>query len=350
MVTMQNKGDKYGVHRVLEPQGDLPQSALRLDNDFSEIYDNEILCDVITLNIDSASFTDIKDRAGNDPQKVAEIMTDIVDKYGKHKNPWTGSGGMFIGKVARIGDGLISRIDLQAGDRIASLVSLSLTPLRMDEILAVHMDKDQVDIRGQAVLFESGAWVRLPDDMPERLALAVLDVAGAPAQVDRLVGPGHTVAVIGASGKSGLLCCYQAKQKAGPDGRVIAVVRREEKRGDAENAPFIDDVIVGQADRAVDLLQKIELATDGKLCDIVINCVSRENCEMGAVMIAKDFGKVYFFSMATSFTKAALGAEGIGKDVEMIIGNGYCKGHAELTLNIMRESKYLRDLYTKRYC
>jgi L-erythro-3,5-diaminohexanoate dehydrogenase len=222
--------------------------------------------------------------------------------------------------------------------------------LRIDEILAVHMNKDQVDIKGQAVLFESGAWVKLPGDIPERLALAVLDVAGAPAQVERLVKPGQTVAVIGASGKSGLLSCYQAKQKAGPDGRVIAIVHSEDKKADAENAPFVDKVIVGEADRAIDLLRKIERATGGKLCDIVINCVSRENCEMGSVMIAKELGKVYFFSMATSFTKAALGAEGIGKDVEMIIGNGYCVGHAELTLNIMRESIYLRDLYTKRYC
>ncbi len=108
---MQKKGNKYGIHRVLEPEGVLPQPALRLDNDLSEIYDNEILCDVITLNIDSASFTDIKDRAGNDPQEVARIMNDIVSKYGKHQNPRTGSGGMFIGEVARIGDALTSRID-----------------------------------------------------------------------------------------------------------------------------------------------------------------------------------------------------------------------------------------------
>jgi L-erythro-3,5-diaminohexanoate dehydrogenase len=346
---MQKEGDKYGTHRVVEPEGDLPQSALRVDNDFSQIYDNEILCNVITLNIDSASFTHIKDRAENDPQKVAEIMIDIIARFGKHKNPWTGSGGMFIGEVAQIGERLRRRIDLQAGDRIASLVSLSLTPLRIDDILEVHMDKDQVDIKGQAVLFESGAWVKLPDDMPERLALAVLDVAGASAQVDRLVRPGHTVGIIGASGKSGLLCCYQAKLKAGSDGRVIAIVHREEDKKDAERAPFVDEVIVGEADRAVALLRKIEQATGNRLCDIVISCVSRENCEMGAVMIAKDFGKVYFFSMATSFTKAALGAEGIGKDVEMIIGNGYCEGHAELALNIMRRSKYLRELYTRRY-
>jgi L-erythro-3,5-diaminohexanoate dehydrogenase len=347
---MQKVGNKYGAHRVLEPKGVLPQPAVRLNNDFSEIYDNEILCDVGTLNIDAASFTDIEERAGNDPNKIARIITDIVNRFGKHQNPRTGSGGMFIGQVARIGNALKDRIALKEGDRIASLVSLSLTPLRVDEILAIHMDTDQVDIKGQAVLFKSGVWTRLPEDLPERLALAVLDVAGAPAQVERLAKPGETVAVIGARGKSGLLCCYKAKQKVGPEGRVIAVVHREKGKEDVENAPFVDEVIVGEADRALDLLGQVEQATGGRLCDIVINCASRPDCEMGAIMIARDFAKVYFFSMATSFTKAALGAEGIGKDVDMIIGNGYCEGHAQLALEIMRQSDYLRDLYIKRYC
>jgi L-erythro-3,5-diaminohexanoate dehydrogenase len=347
---MQKKGNRYGLHRVLEPEGVLPQPAVRLDNNFSEIYDNEILCDVTTLNIDAASFTDIKERAGGDPEKVARIIDDIVSKYGKHQNPWTGSGGMFIGQVAQIGHALKERIDLSEGDRIASLVSLSLTPLRVDEILAIHMNTDQVDIKGQAVLFESGVWARLPEDLPERLALAVLDVAGAPAQVDRLVRSGDTVAVIGARGKSGLLCCYKAKQKTGLDGRVIAIVHREQGKEDVQDAPFVDEVIVGGADRSLDLLERVEQATGGKLCDIVINCASRKDCEMGAILITKDSGKVYFFSMATSFTKAALGAEGIGKDVDMIVGNGYCAGHAELALEIMRQSPYLRDLYIKRYC
>ena len=347
---MQKKGNTFGTHRVLEPKGVLPQAALKVDNDFSEIYDNEILCDVLTLNIDAASFTVIKDRAQNDPEKITEIMLDIVNKFGKHKNPWTGSGGMFIGKISRIGDALKNRIDLKEGDQIASLVSLSLTPLRIDKILKIHLEKDQVDIRGKAVLFESGIWVKLPDDLPDTLALAVLDVAGAPAQVDRLVTSGNTVAVIGARGKSGLLCCYQAKEKAGPHGKVIAIVHREQGREDVDQAPFVDEVVMGEADYPLDLREKISTITDGNLCDVVISCVSRDNCEMGAIMITKNSGKVYFFSMATSFTKAALGAEGIGKDVEMLIGNGYCEGHAELTLNIIRHSQYLRDLYTKRYC
>lgn len=347
---MQKKGNPYGTHRVLEPKGSLPQPALRVDNDFSEIYDNEILCDVITLNVDSASFTDIKVRAENNKDKVAQIMLDIVKKQGKHKNPWTGSGGMFIGKVNKIGDALKGKINLKEGDKIASLVSLSLTPLRIDKIKTIHMNKDQVDIEGQALLFESAIWSKLPDDIPQELALAVLDVAGAPAQVERLVKPGHTVAVVGARGKSGMLCCYYAKKMAGSKGKVIGIMPDEIGREDLDKSGFVDHVVIAPADQALNLLDKISVVTHGQLCDVTINCVSKENCEMGTIMITKNHGKVYFFSMATSFTKAALGAEGIGKDVEMIIGNGYAENHAELTLNIMRESKYLRDLYTQRYC
>jgi L-erythro-3,5-diaminohexanoate dehydrogenase len=70
---------------------------------------------------------------------------------------------------------------------------------------------------------------------------------------------------------------------------------------------------------------------------------------MSTILPVKDDGIVYFFSMATSFTKAALGAEGIGKDVTMIIGNGYTKGHAEITLSELRENGDLRMLFREIY-
>ena len=55
---MQKKGNKYGTHRVIEPQGLLTQAAKKIDNTM-ECWSNEILCDVSALNIDSASFTQI---------------------------------------------------------------------------------------------------------------------------------------------------------------------------------------------------------------------------------------------------------------------------------------------------
>ena len=33
----------------------------------------------------------------------------------------------------------------------------------------------------------------------------------------------------------------------------------------------------------------------------------------------------------------------------MIIGNGYTRNHAEITLNILRESKDIRKIYEKLY-
>jgi L-erythro-3,5-diaminohexanoate dehydrogenase len=87
------KGCPYGTHRVISPKGVLPQPADVIDNTM-EIYDNEVLIDVQTLNIDSASFTQIEKQAGGNIEEIKKIMLGIVAKAGKHKNPVTGSGGM----------------------------------------------------------------------------------------------------------------------------------------------------------------------------------------------------------------------------------------------------------------
>lgn len=342
------KGNPYGTHRVIEPKGVLPQPALKIDNTM-EIYDNEILIDVHTLNIDSASFTQIKEQARGDIEEIKNIMMNIVEERGKHQNPVTGSGGMLIGTVEEIGPALEGKTSLKVGDKIATLVSLSLTPLRIDEILEVRPEVDQVDIRGKAILFESGIYAKLPEDIPENLALAVLDVCGAPAQTAKLVKPGDTVLVIGGTGKSGMLCLYEAKKRAGVTGQVICVGSRDETIERVKSLNLADVYIRANATDAVGLMERVHEVTRGQMADIVINTVNIQNTEMSSILCAKDGGIVYFFSMATSFTKAALGAEGVGKDVTMLIGNGYTKGHAEIALQIMRENPELRRVYEELY-
>lgn len=342
------KGCPYGTHRVIEPKGKLPQPATKIDNNM-EIYDNEILIDVKTLNIDSASFTQIKNEANGDIEKIKEIMLRIVSERGKHQNPVTGSGGMLIGTIEKIGPALEGKTDLKVGDKIATLVSLSLTPLRIDEILEVRKDIDQVDIKGKAILFESGIYAVIPNDIPENLALSVLDVAGAPAQTAKLVGPGDTVLVIGGTGKSGMLCLYEAKKRVGVTGKVICLGHSEKSLERVKKVNLADVYIKADATDAVEVLKKVEEVTDGKMADITINNVNIQNTEMSSILATKDDGLIYFFSMATSFTKAALGAEGVGRDTTMIIGNGYTKGHAEIALQIMRESEELRKLYEELY-
>ena len=342
-----NKGCRYGTHRVIEPKGTLPQPAQILDNTMS-IYDNELLIDVLTLNIDSASYTQITQVCGNDAEKMKEMITSIVADRGKMQNPVTGSGGMLIGVVKEIGPNFTTR-KLKVGDKIATLVSLSLTPLKLEEIIKLDANSDQIDVKAQAILFESGIYAILPEDIPEKLALAALDVAGAPAQVDRLVKEGDTVCIIGGGGKSGVLCCYQAMKNVGPFGKVIVVEYSEENAQRIRDLDLAHHVIVADATDVMDVYKKVTAITTERGCDVTINNVNVESTEMTSILITKGQGLIYFFSMATSFTRAALGAEGVGKDLNLIVGNGYAKGHADLTINILRESEKIRNLFYKLY-
>lgn len=340
-------GSKYGAHRVLEPKGLLPQAADKIDNTMT-IYDNEILVDVSALNIDAASFRQLWEAADGDEERLKESILSIVNERGKMQNPVTGSGGMLMGSVAAIGSALRDR-DLKAGDRIATLVSLSLTPLHIEEITAVFPEIERVEVRGQAILFESGIYAKLPADMSENLALAVLDVAGAPAQTAKIVSPGDSVLILGAGGKSGMLCGYEAMKRVGPCGNVVGMSRNDRPKATLLENKLVNKFFVADAQNPTEVLEKALAANDGNEYDVVINVVNIDGTEMSSILPAREGGLVYFFSMATSFTRAALGAEGVGKDVTMIVGNGYTKNHAEFSLQVIRESESLRRIFETRY-
>jgi L-erythro-3,5-diaminohexanoate dehydrogenase len=338
-----------GTHRVLEPAGAMPQEAWRLDNT-PEVAENEILCEVEALNIDSASFKQIAHACDFDARRIGEHVVENVRARGKQHNPVTGSGGMFVGRVAQIGRALREEIDLRVGDRIASLVSLTLTPLHIEAVTHVDVATGRIWIRGNAILFASSLWARLPEDIDEGVALAVLDVAGAPAQVRRLCATGQTVVVVGADGKSGLLCCAQAKECVGESGRVIGIVPNGDTPGARllRDQGFVDQLVVTDARDAVGCSDAVAAAAPHR-ADLVVNCVNVPGTELCSILCARDGGTIYFFSMSTSFTAAALGAEGVGRDVTMIIGNGYTKGHAETALQTLRDRPSLHTHFNKTY-
>ncbi len=348
MVSSFRAADRFGIQRVLAPLGVLPQQAERLDASLP-MAEDELWIEVESLNIDSASFHQISTACGESLEKMEAHIFDLVRRRGKHHNPVTGSGGMLIGRVSAVGPAFpIQEKPVKVGDRIATLVSLSLTPLEIRKIKKIHLKTDRVDIEGHAILFASGLFAQLPSDLPESLALAVLDVAGAPAQTRRLVQENQTVVVIGGGGKSGTLCLYEAKRKSGV--KTIAIDYSDAGIARLKALPFVDQVIQVDARNAVEVMRKVSEATSGRMADLVINVANLPETEMSSVLSCRQGGVVYFFSMATSFTRAALGAEGIGADVDLRIGNGYTSGHAELALELIRESSTLRRLFTEVYC
>jgi L-erythro-3,5-diaminohexanoate dehydrogenase len=339
--------DRFGVQRVVEPKGVLPQQAEKVDPSLP-IAEDELLIEVESLNIDSASFHQISNACGGDLEQIEKHVLDLVQRRGKHHNPVTGSGGMLIGRIAQIGPAFPQKEKpVRVGDRVATLVSLSLTPLHIRKVIQIHPKIDRIDIEGHAILFSSGIFSILPTDLPDTVTLAVLDVAGAPAQTRKLVKDGDTVVIIGGGGKSGILCLYEAKRKKNV--KTIAIEYSQEAIRRLSSLTFVDQVIQADARNAVEVMEKVSHATGGRMGDLVINVANIPETELSCILSCKQGGIVYFFSMSTSFTRAALGAEGVGADIDLRIGNGYTAGHADLSLELMRESAELKRIFTETY-
>jgi L-erythro-3,5-diaminohexanoate dehydrogenase len=287
------------------------------------------------------------------------------------QNPVTGSGGMLTGTVDEVGPN--SPLGLTAGQRVATLVSLTLTPLTITDGLAKwDGQSEQVPCEGHAILFARSIAAVLPDDLSAELSLAVMDVCGAPALTSRVVTKGAVVLVLGAAGKSGSLSAAAARQ-AGAS-KIIGVVPTETEaqllrhpattkdegaegipRGvrprraglsPAPESPLVDEIVIADARDPVGLAGRVEAA--GGPADVTVVCVDVAGCEGGAILSTRQGGTVIFFSMATSFSAAGLGAEGLAADVTMLVGNGYVPGHAAFALDLIRTTPSVRQLFERR--
>jgi len=343
-----------GLHRVLDPRGAaLPQAARRIDAR-PEIWPDEVRVRVETLNLDAASYRQLAEAHTGadgrvDGEALRSAVLEIVSARGKMQNPVTGSGGMLIGTVEEVGPE--NTLGLAPGDHIATLVSLSLTPLHITDGLA-RWDglSERVPAQGHAILFGRSIASVLPDDLSPELALMVMDVCGAPALVARVVreyaarGPAPSVLVLGGAGKSGSLSLAAAADAGA--GLRLAVVPFEREADLLAGTDLADEVVIADARSPLGLSEAVAAA--GGPADITVVCVDVPGCEQPAILSTAQAGTIIFFSMATNFAAAALGAEGVAADVRMLVGNGYVPGHAAYALDLVRRNAAVRRLFEGR--
>ncbi|MDQ2067750.1 hypothetical protein Q9295_15340 [Xinfangfangia sp. CPCC 101601] len=335
-------GCAYGSHRA---GGRMPQPAERLDADM-QIWDNELLLDVTFLNLDSSSMRQLAEANDQDPQAVGRAIAGIVAARGKMQNPVTGSGGVVVGRVRQIGPAH-PRQDLKIGDLICPCVSLSLIPMRLTSVGEVNIATTQVMAQGQAVLFASANIGLLPDDLEQPLAVGVLDVCGAPTTVFRALSPGQKVAILGA-GKAGLISAVAARRAIGPQGLLVAFDRSEEALSDMRALGVADHCHAVDLTDPLATLRLAKTASDGALFDYVVSMTNVGGTETAAILCARPRATVFFFGMATSFTASALSAEGAGKDIDMLIGNGYAEGCIDYGFDLVRQEPTLRAILSRR--
>ena len=342
---MDKELEYLGIHRSIEPKNILPQAAYKVDNSLP-IKDSEILFEVDSLNIDSASFYQLKSSLNNDKDLIKKEILKIVRERGKMHNPITNSGGVFLGRIKEIGKNYKNK-DLKVGSKVISLTSLTYTPLYLEDIIDINLDTNSVYVKGYAILFHNSPFSVIDGlNIEEEVLMMVLDVAGAPAYAAKYSKVGNIVIILG-GGKSGVLSAYQAYLRVKPTGKVFILTKEQEEVEKLSELGIADKVIKCDATNPINTLKEY-LKHNNELADLVINCTNVGNTEATSILLAKDQGKVIFFSMATSFTQAALQAEGIAKNVELIIGNGYYPGHDKIAIDSLLKNQKIYQFFKNK--
>ncbi|MGA7397087.1 MAG: hypothetical protein WBW62_06520 [Solirubrobacterales bacterium] len=326
-----------GVDRVIDPPQALPQPADRLDAS-GPVGSSEVELAVDRLCLDSTSFRNIRSQADGSPEAMAARVLEIVGQRGKMHNPETDSGGIAMGEVTAVGDNFDSPPGI--GDRIVTLASLTLTPLRIDRITDLDPDSAQIGVEGVAYVFNSAPWGPLPEDIPTGVALEIYDVYGAGSHVRNLAPVNGTVCVLGA-GHAGKLAMAAARDTM-EGGTVIAI------DSDAAAIELVKDLGLCDIGLTTDLrdpvgtLEKLR-AHGAPPADLTVVVVNATRCEPAAILATAEGGTVLFFSMATNFSTAALTADGLGIDVRMLIGSGFTPDVGAYSLDLLRRSPALRE-------
>lgn len=323
--------DALGGKRVLEPPGALPQAALKLDAT-PPLQPFELEIDVDTLCLDSTSFRQLVESNDRDPARTGDAIMRVVADRGKMHNPVTGSGGVLAGSVRAVGERYPDPPPV--GLRIVTLTSLTTTPLRVDAVGALDVSSPHVPVTATAFLPQGLPWTACPQDMPLDAALAAFDVCNAASQTRSLIdGDTSTVLVLG-GGHAGLVALAAARDSVPSGGRVILMDASERICRRATELDLCDVAIQVDLRDAVESLRRLEQAGAPR-ADLTVVVVNSPDCEAAAILLTADHGTVLFFSMATSFTKAALGSDGLCSPARMLVGSGYAPDRGAYALELI---------------
>lgn len=342
-MSQDKNGHPLGLHRVLDAKTVTPQNAQKLDVR-PQVYANEISVDVEFLQIDSASFKQLRTQYPDEKSFVQAVFA-IIGERGKMQNPVTGSGGMLLGTVREVGPDYPDK-KIKAGDKIATLVSLTATPLSLQEISRIDFAKERIFVRGQAILFAKSLYAFIPTGVSTGAAIAAFDICGAPRLVVNHVKKGDVVFLMGL-GKAGISTLAALRARFGKDVKILAIDASSQAVALAREWGARCESL--DATDPLSVLNWVETESSGRLADVAVNLVNVGNTEVPAILSTRDGGQCIFFSMATNFGRATLGCESLAKDVELIMGRGYSAGHADFMCTLLKNDERLRAYFEKNF-
>jgi TyrR family helix-turn-helix protein len=308
----------------------------------------EMLVSVKIININLVSFNEIGDETEFIDELFRQRILDIIDQRGKLHNPITGTGGMLFGHVEKMDAQYLNKQKLKIGDEIISMTSLTVTPIKIERIISIDYESAQLSVEGHAILFSDSPVVKVPSDLPLKTVISAMDEAGAPMRTDEIVSEGDRVLIMGGSGKVGLLCAFAATRKLRGKGKLVGLVANQMDREKLESIHLFDDIITMDATDITNTGYTDTMTDFDDSFDVVINCINKPDTEIISLIASRPRGTLFFATLSSNERLAALTAESMGKEVRIVTYTGFMEGHAEFTMNLMREYPQLQTLLTTR--
>lgn len=350
---------RFGVNRVIEPKGVTPVMAWKLDND-RKVKAGEIRVSLETVHIEWDNFNQICSYCSYDEVRIKARIMQIVQQRGKLHNPYTGSGGLFMGTIEEIGRGTDTG-NLKVGDRVYSLSSLTGVVMHLDEIKSIDYHYGQIDCKGYVICFEATSIVKYEGDISPKYLLSAIDEEGNFIGFRKAIrnSQAERVAIIGGNFSTMLLYAQTLTDGYGKGTHVTAILDKNtigeltEKEITAAFLPIIKKTCYVDLSQPLDAYQSVvEQLYDPRPMDAVINLEDIPGSETVATLLVKENGVVFYASLKNNYGAGLLVADSLGKEVTSYALDGYVKeAHnfaAELIEKVGANLEFLDAIYQRK--
>lgn len=333
----------FGVSRVMEPKGAVPATAWKLDNQ-RQISPKEIRIRLEKVHIEWDNFNQICSHCGYDEMRIKARIMQIIEERGKLHNPFTGSGGLFMGTIEEIG----SEVDaegLKVGDRVFSQSSITGMAMHIDRITRFDFNYGQMECQGYVICFEATSLIQYTGEVSAKYLLTAIDEEGNFLGVRQAVSEGNVerAVIIGGNLVTTLLYAQILRDCFGENTRLTAVLDKH-SLGNLTEAeiisafqPVIEHTCFVDLSQPLEAWQQImDEERNDQPVDAVINLEDISGSETLATLLVREHGTVFYASLQNNYSVGILVADSMGKEVTPYALDGFDKDAYDYAVKLIQ--------------
>ena len=344
--------DRFGIHRVLEPEGAVPVTSWKMDNS-RELDPREARISIERIHVEKTSFQQICNQCAYDESKMIQRFTDIIEKRGKLHNPFTETGGMIYGRIEEMGSVFERERRYSIGDEFLCLVTSTAIPIYIEKIEEIDFNYGQLKVKGYGIIFQDTTAYKEPVTTDLKYTMAALEEAGSFYGIAKLAVNSNNIAIIAKDMISAMLYGSVIRKVQAETSHIMVIMDYDnygtipQEQVEEVLLTYADEVVFTDVRNAIGSYEKLAKKTEPM--DLVINCDDKTGTETLSIFLCKNNGTVYFTTLTNNYSESILIAESMKKQIYASDLDQYFEGYDSFTARILRETKSELDKVNELY-